>query len=205
MNGIERFVRVGLIAWLSGAGFGCADAILRLGADPCDAFRVPTDRLAPVINVRARFLMDVGGRAVGFDAIAQREGGALYLVGLATPGGRLFALRQDGEEVAFVDTPRGGTRALAIRALDALGRGLWITPPAAVLDAEPRAWTIRGERVLERETPTGRSRTYHPAGSGRNASRIRIEYHGNGPRGPRGFEVDHPGCRYGASVVLIGP
>jgi len=149
--------------------------------------------------------MDVGGREIGFDVIAQRDGGALHLIGLATPGGRLFALRQEGEEVAFVDTPRGWTRALAIRALDALWRGLWITPPPAVLDAEPRVWTIGAERVLELDTQRGRSRTYHTTGSGSYALQIQIEYHDVALLEPRSFEIKHPGCRYGAYVVLIEP
>jgi hypothetical protein len=183
---------------------GCTKAMFWLGGGRCDALRVSSDRLAEEIDLHARVRMQIAGSEVGFDVIAQRRGAALHLVGLAVPGPRLFALRQQGETVDFVDTPRGAPRALAMRTLDALHRGLWVAPTEAASGGEERRWTAHGERVAERETLAGRSRTYLPMESGRAAPPISIEYRPDTGSGrPLGFEIHNPGCRYDASVVLI--
>ncbi|GEM_PF-7080297 len=167
-------VLLGLVALLVLSGPGCVDLLLRVGVTGCDPMRTSTVVLPSEIDVHARVRMQLAGREAAYDAIVQRRGEALQLVGLAPAGPRLFALRQRGREIDFVATPRGPRRALALRTLDALHRGLWATGDAGARE------------------------------SGREAAGVSIDYRGKKRSGgPTGYEIRNPDCGYEASIVLL--
>ena len=112
---VEGVMLVASLLW-SGA---CVDVIHGAGATRCKANLVATEVLPEEIDLHARMRMQIAGRAVSFDVIAQRRGAALGVVGLGIAGPRIFAVSQLGTDLDFVETSRRA-RLLAVRALDAL-------------------------------------------------------------------------------------
>ena len=170
----SRRILAAVSVWLLAfSELGCADVLLRLGVTGCDPLMVSTEALPEEIDLHARFRMQIAGREAAFDAVVQRRGGSLSLVGLVPVGPRLFAVRQRGMVLDFVETPPGSGRAIAVRALDALHRAVWGA------DAD--------------SAPTGRGATDPSIDYRRGARADELS----------GFEIRNPDCRYETSIVLL--
>ena len=184
---------------------GCLEVMLAIQSERCRVASLALDALDPEVSLRARIRMQVGGRDVGFDAIAERRGGPLQLVGLAPTGTRLFALTQEAKAIVFAEAMEGAMKSLATMTLDALRRGLWIEAPPG-----QRGFSHGGETVWEGEEGGIRRRNFQFSstfGDNRpNAADVSIEYRPNPVRdGVTGFEIQNSSCGYEAVVILLEP
>jgi len=193
---------------LSLGSLGCLDVMLAIQSERCRVLPLSLDALDGEVALHARVRMQVGGRDVGFDAVAERREGPLRLVGLAPAGTRLFSLTQTAETIVFGEGTEGAMRSLATMTLDALRRGVWIDAPPG-----ERHFFHEGEAVRELEEG-GRLRREFRFSTGaanaerdeRNAADVSIEYLPKPDHeGAASFEVRNSSCGYEAVVVLLGP
>lgn len=148
--------------------------------------------------------LTVGSREVGFDAIAQRRGEALHVVGLVLPGTRLFALRQEGEAISFGGEEGRMMRALGAWAMDALHRGVWIEPDEDEVENAGSSWLRHGEEITESIVEGGRRRIFKRSAGRRDAPVISIDYRPNSDgTGGVAYTIQNPHCGYEAVVILL--
>ena len=183
---------------------GCAPFLA--GREPalCSLTPVPYADLQPTTPLSARVALAAWGRSVALTAVGEATAEGFVLVGLGLDGGRLFALRQEGERVVFDPasaSPALGPRpaeALARGILDALVRGMWLRPPPG---AQTDGFSWRGEWVVETRLESGWRREFFEGPKPGGHSRAVIDYRGDGVDG--GYDIEHGDCRYRATVISI--
>jgi hypothetical protein len=150
--------------------------------------------------------MTAGDLDVGFDVIARRQQEELFVVGLALPGTRLFAVRQWASTLAVEGEVRLPMRAVAAWTMDALHRGLFIESSRVAGDGAPIRWVREGEEIEERSDRDRRSRSFRRVLGARDAAAISIDYRvdSNSSMGS-GYEIRNPICGYEALVVVFDP
>lgn len=70
--------------------------------DPADTYRLrPPSELTPDMVVEQHVTATKDGKSGGFDAVVQKRGDELLLIGLGPMGVRAFVLRQEGSAVSY--------------------------------------------------------------------------------------------------------
>ena len=164
----------------------------------CLVVPASTDDLPAALALRTRMHLTAGKQSVHLETVAQRVGERLMVVGLSNYGIRLFAVQQNGQELAIEGVDSGNLEILARWVMDALHRIYWIQPPADGSGSPLAKWDWAGETVIESRTPSGRRRQFV---RGANASaRVTIDY----PDGVgSGVEIRNPPCGYDARVIVL--
>ncbi len=196
-------VSVAVVLCLLGP-LGCAGGRAWFAGADCGVVPVSTLELPATLDLRARMRLTIGSREIGFDAIAQRRGEALHVVGLVLPGTRIFALRQEGEIISFEGEEGRSMRALGAWAMDALHRGVWIGSEEDEAANAESSWVRHGEVITESIVEGCRRRIFKGSAGRRDAPDISIDYRPNSDgTGGVAYTIRNPQCGYEADVILL--
>jgi hypothetical protein len=158
-----------------------------------------TDHLEDV-ELRARMHFSMNGRKAHFEVIARRVPEELLVVGIAQHGVRLFAVHQRGREIVVGEASSRKYTHLALWALDALHRAIWISAPSDRGTGPVVDWSWENESVTESIGSGQRRREFtHP-----DASDSVVIYYAS-PSAERGdhVEIQNPWCGYEARFVVF--
>ena len=158
-----------------------------------------TDHLEDV-ELRARMHFSMKGRKAHFEVVARRVPEELVVVGIAQHGVRLFAVHQRGREIVVEGTSSRNYTRLALWALDALHRAIWISAPSDLGTGAVVDWSWENESVTESIGGGQRRREFrHPDASDS------VEIYYASPSTGRGdhVEIQNPWCGYEARFVVF--
>lgn len=131
--------------------------------DPAESYRLrPPSELSPDVVVEQHVTATKDGKSGGFDAVVQKRGDELLLVGLGPMGVRAFVLRQQGSAISYeqrlgptlpfspknvlVDVHRAFFKRLAEPQREAAPDGVW----RGTIDDEEVVETWRAGVLVER-------------------------------------------------------
>lgn len=197
----RRLYRTALVCGVLCSTLSCAGALAGRDDSRCPVTPVSSTDLPASTRIRARVLIGVGDRQVGIEVVARNRPEELVVVGLASHGTRLFAVRQRDREIEIDAGSSSRAAHLARWVIDALHRGLWIQPSS---QDDRASFRWEGEQIIEIQREGRWRREFRDSDDATDVAPVSIEYRGAVHRsGGSGFEIHNAWCGYDAVFIPL--